>query len=59
MRLLVLEQYGGVYFDTDVEVVRDISPLLNDEGFIGLRMTSLSTADRSWRLCRTRVLCRR
>ena len=35
MRLLVLEQYGGVYFDTDVEVVRDISPLLNDEGFIG------------------------
>ena len=35
MRLLVLEQYGGVYFDTDVEVVRDISPLMNDEGFIG------------------------
>ena len=35
MRLLVLEQYGGVYFDTDVEVVRDITPLLNDEGFIG------------------------
>ena len=22
MRLIVLEQYGGVYFDTDVEVVR-------------------------------------
>ena len=35
MRLIVLEQYGGVYFDTDVEVVRSISPLLNDEGFIG------------------------
>ena len=35
MRLIVLEQYGGVYFDTDVEVVRDISPLLDDEGFIG------------------------
>ena len=35
MRLVVLEQYGGVYFDTDVEVLRDISPLLNDEGFIG------------------------
>ena len=34
-RLIVLEQYGGVYFDTDVEIVRDISPLLNDEGFIG------------------------
>ena len=35
MRLVVLEQYGGVYFDTDVEVLRDISPLLEDEGFIG------------------------
>ena len=35
MRLIVLEQYGGVYFDTDVEVLRDISPLLDDEGFIG------------------------
>ena len=35
MRLIVLEQYGGVYFDTDVELVRDISPLMNDEGFIG------------------------
>lgn len=35
MRLIVLEQYGGVYFDTDVEVIRDITPLLNDQGFIG------------------------
>lgn len=35
MRLIVLEQYGGVYFDTDVEVVKDISPLTDDEGFIG------------------------
>ena len=35
MRLIVLEQYGGVYFDTDVEVIRDITPLLDDEGFIG------------------------
>lgn len=31
----VLEQYGGVYFDTDVEAVRDIAPLMDDEGFIG------------------------
>ena len=35
MRLIVLEQYGGVYFDTDVELVRDLAPLLYDEGFIG------------------------
>ena len=35
MRLIVLEKYGGVYFDTDVELVKDISPLMNDDGFIG------------------------
>lgn len=35
MRLKVLEQYGGVYFDTDVELIRDITPLMADEGFIG------------------------
>ena len=35
MRLIVLEQDGGVYFDTDVEVIKDISPLLKNEGFIG------------------------
>lgn len=35
MRLIALEQYGGVYFDTDVEIIRDITPLLDDEGFIG------------------------
>lgn len=35
MRLIVLEKYGGVYFDTDVEVIKDITPLLYDEGFMG------------------------
>lgn len=35
MRLAVLEKYGGVYLDTDVELLRDITPLLNDNGFIG------------------------
>lgn len=35
MRLIVLERYGGVYFDTDVELIRDITPLLDDGGFIG------------------------
>ena len=34
-RLLVLEKYGGIYFDTDVELIKDISPLMNDDGFIG------------------------
>ena len=36
VRLLALEQYGGVYLDTDVEVVKSFEPLLNDTAFMGL-----------------------
>lgn len=35
VRLWALEQYGGVYLDTDVEVLRSYEPLLNDTVFIG------------------------
>ena len=34
-RFWALEQFGGIYFDTDVEVIRDFSPLLEDEAFAG------------------------
>lgn len=44
MRLMVLEQYGGVYFDTDVEVVKDFSPLLNDGGFIGFENSQFTSS---------------
>ena len=36
VRLWALEQYGGVYVDTDVMVLRSYEPLLNDTAFIGL-----------------------
>ena len=36
VRLWALEQYGGVYFDTDVQVLRSFEPLLVDTAFIGL-----------------------
>ena len=36
VRLWALEQEGGVYLDTDVEVLRSFEPLLNDTAFIGL-----------------------
>ena len=36
VRLWTLEQEGGVYLDTDVEVLRSFDPLLNDTAFIGL-----------------------
>ena len=36
VRLWALEQYGGVYLDTDVMVLKSYEPLLNDIAFIGL-----------------------
>lgn len=36
IRCLVLEKYGGVYLDTDIEVLRDLSPLLHYPAFLGL-----------------------
>ena len=36
VRLCALEREGGVYLDTDVEVLRSFDPLLDDTAFIGL-----------------------
>ena len=35
VRLDVVEQYGGVYFDTDVELIKNIDELLKNEAFCG------------------------
>ena len=35
VRLWALEQFGGVYLDTDVTVLKSYEPLLNDTAFIG------------------------
>ncbi len=35
IRLLVIEEYGGIYFDTDVEVVSNLNELLKYDGFFG------------------------
>ncbi len=35
VRLLVIEQYGGLYFDTDVELVKSPDELLQYEAFYG------------------------
>ncbi|MBV9828893.1 MAG: hypothetical protein JO001_24990 [Alphaproteobacteria bacterium] len=34
-RMAALAQFGGVYLDTDVEVVRDLEPLLQHHAFLG------------------------
>ena len=35
VRLYALYTEGGIFFDTDVEVVKDISPLLENQSFMG------------------------
>lgn len=36
VRLWALEREGGLYLDTDVEVIKSFEPLINDTAFIGL-----------------------
>lgn len=36
VRAKVLNEYGGIYFDTDMEVTKDISNLLEKETFLGI-----------------------
>lgn len=35
VRCDILEKLGGIYMDTDMEIVQDITPLLSNEGFLG------------------------
>ena len=39
IRLKIIYDNGGVYFDTDVELLKPINPLLNDSAFMGLEST--------------------
>lgn len=38
VRLLVVYEHGGIYFDTDVEVINNIDFLLNEKAFIGFEI---------------------
>lgn len=45
MRLYILYQYGGIYLDTDVELLRSLDDFLDCESFIGLESSyTLCTA---------------
>ena len=35
VRLIVVQNYGGIYFDTDVEAVRNFDDLLDNIAFFG------------------------
>jgi len=38
MRLYVLYHFGGIYFDTDIEVIKNFDTLLDSKGFIGFQL---------------------
>ena len=38
MRFYALNKYGGIYFDTDVEVLKSFDDLLENEFFIGYEL---------------------
>lgn len=35
VRVKVLHEFGGIYLDTDIEIIKDITPLLNSDLFLG------------------------
>lgn len=39
-RLWIIYQYGGIYLDTDVEVIRPLDDLLNEPSFLGVEDTN-------------------
>jgi hypothetical protein len=43
-RFDILYQYGGIYFDVDVEVIKSFGEILDDTGFIGMEAVGLVAA---------------
>lgn len=39
-RLDIIQQYGGIYFDTDVEVVKNLDELLYQDAFMGFEVSN-------------------
>lgn len=43
-RFDILYQYGGIYFDTDVEVIKDLSPIIDNGAFMGVEVVGAINA---------------
>ncbi len=43
-RLHILLEHGGIYLDTDIEIIKDLTPLLNTDLFIGYQDNNLLNA---------------
>ena len=44
VRLKVVYEYGGIYLDTDVEILKSLQPLLDEGGFIGFEHENTVTS---------------
>jgi mannosyltransferase OCH1-like enzyme len=49
-RFWILHNEGGVYFDTDVEVVRDMRPLVGEGPFMGFELNPVNNVNRKMRV---------
>lgn len=49
-RFWILYNYGGIYFDTDVEVVRDFSPILSSGPYMGFELDPFNDYGREMRV---------
>ena len=47
-RFKVLEKYGGLYLDTDMEITADISKYLKDDFFVGKEDSNMTNAAVVW-----------
>lgn len=47
-RAKILKEYGGLYFDTDMEVIKNITDLLNNDTFLGVEDSGFVAAGVWW-----------
>jgi mannosyltransferase OCH1-like enzyme len=48
VRLYALNTHGGIYLDTDMEVLKSLDPLLVDDGFLGFQLEQHPTDSVDW-----------
>lgn len=49
-RFWILYNYGGLYFDTDVEIIKDMRPIIERGAFIGFELNPLNDQKREMRI---------
>ena len=49
-RFWILHKEGGLYFDTDVEVVRDMRPILGEGPFMGFELNPINNLNKKMRV---------